>query len=361
MRDGRTTAGPSMYLRKPGNARRRMQRSFSRWLMPPRMPASWGIPRWRTTSISRFGPRTIEHGSTAPTFTGSTGTRLADGVKETEWYIRKHPADPMGFFILAQFTWETKPEAALGQLSQTLQLDPGFAPALYARAWLLQRLGRIQESLPDLEATVRLAPGNVRALDQLGLAYLSLDRPAEAEKTLRTALSASPADREVLMHLGRALMALDRVAEAQQYFDQFRKIPVQQALDPRREAGMIELATLPATDRTRRQIERLQKEAGEHPNQPELQLRLAELLLSNGRWDGSGSRISRTGDKKCRQPDLGGCGDITGSRRTVRIGGRIPETRHARQTLCTCGTGHRAVFHVGTGRGAAGARTGDRG
>jgi tetratricopeptide (TPR) repeat protein len=110
-----------------------------------------------------------------------TGTRREEGLKETEWYIRKHPADPMGFFILAQFTWETKPEAALGQLSQALRVDPVFTPALYARAWLLQRLGRIQESLPDLEATVRLAPGNVRALDQLGLAYLSLDRPAEAE------------------------------------------------------------------------------------------------------------------------------------------------------------------------------------
>lgn len=214
-----------------------------------------------------------------------TGTRVEEGEKETEWYVRKHPNDPQGFFHLAQFTWEKQPEAALEQLSQALRLDPEFAPAHYSRAWLLQRLGRIEESLPDLVATVKGAPGSVRALDQLGLAYLSLDRPAEAEKTLRAALAANPADREVLMHLGRALMALEREAEAQRYFEQFRKTPVQQARDPRREAGMIALATLPAGEQARRQIERLQKEASEHPNQPELQLRLSQLLLSNGRWE----------------------------------------------------------------------------
>ncbi len=75
----------------------------------------------------------------------------------------------MGFFYLAQFTWATKPEEALDQLSQALRLNPSFASAHFARAWLLQRLGRIQEALPDLEASVKFDPGNVRALDQLGL------------------------------------------------------------------------------------------------------------------------------------------------------------------------------------------------
>ncbi len=84
------------------------------------------------------------------------------------------------------------------------------------------------------------------------------------------ALSASPEDREVLIHIGRTLMALDREAEAQQHFEKFRKIPAQQVRHSRREAGMIELATLPASERTRGQIDRLRKEAGEHPNQPEL-------------------------------------------------------------------------------------------
>jgi tetratricopeptide (TPR) repeat protein len=99
------------------------------------------------------------------------------------------------------------------------------------------------------------APGNVRALDQLGLAYLSLDQPAEAEKVLREAMAIAPRDPEVLLHLGRALIALDRQPAAQPYLDQFQKLRPQQAGNPRREPGMIELAMMsqegayPARDR----------------------------------------------------------------------------------------------------------------
>ncbi len=215
---------------------------------------------------------------------GLTRTRLAQGLKEMEWYVQKHPADPVGHFNLAQFTWETEPEKALDQLAQALRADPGFAPAHFARAWLLRRLGRAPEALPHLQATVKLIPNDVRALDQLGLTYMSLDMPAEAEKTLQKALSIQTDDREVLMHLSQALMALDREAEAQQYIERLRKIPAQEVRDPRTEAGMIELATMPAPERTRREIARLRKQAAEHPNQPELQLRLAQLLLTDGRW-----------------------------------------------------------------------------
>lgn len=214
-----------------------------------------------------------------------TGARLAEGLKELEWYVRGHPKDPNGFFTLARFTWSTDAEAALTQLAQALRLDPGFVPAHFGRAWLLQRLGRMEESLPHLEATVRLAPNNARAVDQLGLAYLSLERPAEAEKTLRKAASLDPGDREILMHLSQALMALDREEEARQCLEKFKTLPARQVRDPRTEAGMIELATMPSAESARREIERLRKQAAEHPSQPELQLKLAQLLLSQGPWE----------------------------------------------------------------------------
>lgn len=206
-----------------------------------------------------------------------------EGLKELEWFVRKRPADPGGHFALAQVIWDTQPDAALAQLSETIKLDAGFAPAYFGRAWLLQRLGRVEESLPDLEAAARLAPKNSRALDQLGVTYLALDKPAEAEKTLRAALAASPHDRAVLMHLGRALMALNRATEAQQYLTKFRDAPEEHTRDPRKEPGMIALATMPAAEQARIQIERLRKEAADYPDQPELQLRLAQLLLSEGR------------------------------------------------------------------------------
>ena len=54
---------------------------------------------------------------------------------------------------------------------------------------------------------------------------------------------------------------------------------------PWRQPGLIESASLPAGERTRHEIERLEREAGLHPDDPELELRLASLLLVSGRLD----------------------------------------------------------------------------
>jgi tetratricopeptide (TPR) repeat protein len=213
---------------------------------------------------------------------GYTVVRLDEGLKELAWYVQKHPDDPIGYYDLAQFSWATNPQKALDQLSTALRLNPRFVAARYDRAWLLHRLGRTAESLPDLQVAVRIDPKNVRALDQLGLTYLSLDQPAAAEKVLRQALAISPKDPEVLMHLGRVLIALDREEEAQSYLERFQKVRPRRFRDPRREAGMIELATLPVAERTEREIKRLRQDARSHPGDPELQLRLALLLLADG-------------------------------------------------------------------------------
>jgi tetratricopeptide (TPR) repeat protein len=213
---------------------------------------------------------------------GLTGARLKEGLKELAWYIRKHPADPVGHYSLAQLTWEGSPETALEQLGAALRADGAFVPGYFARAWLLHRLGRGAESLADLEAAARLSPGNARILDQLGLAYLNADQPAEAQKVLRRALALAPRDADVAMHLGRALIALDRGEEAQSYFEQFKKLRPRRTRYPRKEPGMFELATMPADERRRREIERLRRDARSHPGDAELQLHLAGLLLADG-------------------------------------------------------------------------------
>jgi tetratricopeptide (TPR) repeat protein len=214
---------------------------------------------------------------------GYTGARLDEGLRELAQYLRRHPKDPVAYYDLAQLSWRSDPQTALDQLSKALRLDPNFVPALYSRAWLLNRLGETAKAAPDLQAAIQVDPGNFRALDQLGLTYLSLDRPSEAEKVLRRALALSPEDPEILMHLGRAVMALGREDEAQRYLDKFQKVRQRRVRNPRREAGMIELATLPASARAEREIERLRQEIRGHPGDAELQLHLAVLLLAEGR------------------------------------------------------------------------------
>jgi Flp pilus assembly protein TadD len=213
---------------------------------------------------------------------GHTGGRLDEGLREMKAYIAAHPADPVGHFNLAQFTWRSDPEASLAQLATAVHLDPHFAPAHVSRAWLLHRLGRGEDAIPHLQAALETAPDNVRALDLLGLVHLSLGEPQKAEPPLRRALAIAPRDAEVLLHLGRTLMALDRQEEAQRFLDLYRETRPARQRDPRREPAMIELATLPEAERRAREIERFRSLSRSRPDDPVLQAGLASLLLAGG-------------------------------------------------------------------------------
>ncbi len=214
---------------------------------------------------------------------GFTETRQAEGLKDLTAYVQKHPTDPLGYHDLAQLTWRDHPQQALDALTTAVRLDPGLAPAQVDLGWLLNRMGRTAEAIPHFQKAVEISPRDSRALAQLGAAYISLDRAADAEKVLRQALAISPGDPEILMHLGRALMDLGHEQEARQYLSQFQKIQPRRVRGPWRQPAMIEAASLPPAERSKREIERLRKEAGAHQDDPELQLRLASLLLADGR------------------------------------------------------------------------------
>ncbi|HEY2015040.1 MAG TPA: tetratricopeptide repeat protein [Bryobacteraceae bacterium] len=214
---------------------------------------------------------------------GFTGTRLAEGLKELAWYIQKHPDDPLGHYNLAQLTWRDRPQEALDHLTATLRLDPRLAPAHVDLAWLLNRQGRTAEAVPHFQKAIEINPRDARALDQLGSAYISLDRPADAEKVLRQAAAISPGDPEIMMHLGRALMETGHEEEGRQLLVKFQTNRSVRVRGPWKQPGMIESASLSAGERSRREIERLRQDAGTHPDDPELQLRLASLLLTEGR------------------------------------------------------------------------------
>ena len=214
---------------------------------------------------------------------GRTDARQAEGLRDLAAYVRRRPDDPVGHYGLAQFSWRDKPEEALAELSLALKLDPRFAAAYISRAWLLNRLGRTAEAVPDLEKAIGLDARDYRPLDQLGLAYSVLDRPADAEKTLRRALAIAPDNPDILMHLGRALIELGREEEGQRYLAKFEKLRPEKTRGPWKQPGMIEAASLPAAERSKREIERLRRDAGAHPDDSELQFRLAALLLTEGR------------------------------------------------------------------------------
>ncbi len=213
---------------------------------------------------------------------GQTDSRREEARKELAWYLKKHPADPLGHYVYARVFWRDQPEETLAHLTEAVRLAPDSATIRFSRAWMLQRLGQAADSLPDLEAANLLAPGDVRILDLMALARLSLEQPAEAEKLLRQALAKAPDDPEAVMHMGRALMALDREEEARSFMDKYQKIRPQVLPGVRKHFGMIERATLSAAEQRKREIQRFRQAAGEHPDRPDYQMQLAKLLLADG-------------------------------------------------------------------------------
>ena len=214
---------------------------------------------------------------------GQTESRREEAGKELAWYLKKHPDDPQGHYIYARVFWWNKPEESLSHLSEASRLAPDSVQIRYSRAWMLQRLGQPAESLIDLEAANRLEPGNVRILDLMALAYLSLEQPVEAEKALRQALAKARDDPEAVMHMGRALMALGREEEAQSYMEKYQKIRPQALPGLRKYSGMIETAALSAQEQRKREIDRFRRDAREHPDRPDYQMHLANLLLADGK------------------------------------------------------------------------------
>jgi tetratricopeptide (TPR) repeat protein len=213
----------------------------------------------------------------------STETRRQQARKEFEWYLAKHPGDALGHFFFAEAFWKSAPDEALGHLTEAVGLSPDSVSMRFSRAWMLQRMGRMEESLSELKTARELAPKDARILDMTGLAHLALDQPAEAETVLRQALAVDPDNPEIVMHLGRAVMALGREDEARNLMDRYRAIRPPGAPGLRPRSGMIELATLPAPEQRKREIEHFRQMAGDHPDRPTYQLHLASLLLADGR------------------------------------------------------------------------------
>ena len=197
-------------------------------------------------------------------------------------------------------------------------------------------------------------------MDQLGLAYSSLDRPADAESVLRRALTIAPGNPDVLLHLGRTLMELGREEEAQGFLDKFEKVRPQGVRGPWQQPGMIESASLPPAERTKRELERLRRDAQAHPDDPELQLRLAELLFADGRvQEGStefGVLLTRNaGPQLWRQ-----AGTFLLGVEQYRLAREFLERASAANAAANSGSGDRSLLRARRGGSLSGSWSGSR-
>ncbi len=236
--------------------------------------------------------------------------RAEEGRRELGAYVARRPDDPVGHFQLAQICWKDDPEKSLAHLAEAVRLDAKLAPAHTATAWLLRRLGRDAEAIPHLEVALKLSPGDVHALDQYGLALLTLERTAEAVKAFRRGAAASANDWEVRLHLGRALMETGNEAEAKKWLDEYKRLRPSRQRDPRREAGMIELAVLPESERRAREIQRFRQLVESRPDDARLRIPLAALLLADGRASDAERELTELLNRSGEEPLIAEAGRL---------------------------------------------------
>ncbi len=218
------------------------------------------------------------------------GVNAKIGLEDIEWFVRKHPNDPVGHYELGVVESGTNASDALAQFDRALILKPDFVAAHVGRALLNYRQGKVAAALPDLEFAAGRDPNNATILDRLGQIYLALDRTPDAVRVLRKAAELAPRDSITLMHLGRALLKAGQKQEASAVMAKFRELGPDRAVA--HPAGLIDFLSLSPEEQFAQYRAGVERTVRSNPNNADAQLQLLKLSLHDGNADQAAS-VSR--------------------------------------------------------------------
>jgi tetratricopeptide (TPR) repeat protein len=202
------------------------------------------------------------------------------GMADLEWYIARHPEDPMGHYQLGLAQSTSDPTKGIESLTKALALKPDFVAARAARGALHYVQGNAEAAVPDLEAAIAGEPSNGLILDRLGQAYRALDRLDDAIRVLRRAAELAPGESTVVLHLASALAEAGKDAESEILMGRYRQMRPPQA--PR---DLMRYLSLSPEQQRADYRERVEKAVLEHPEDPIAQVQSLKLLLEEGRMD----------------------------------------------------------------------------
>jgi len=151
------------------------------------------------------------------------------GMADLQWYIQRHPDDPVGYYELGLAESMNDPTKGLSSLDKALQLKPDFVEARSARGALYYLQGKPEAAVPDLEAAAASQPDNGLILDRLGQAYRALDRLEDSIRTLRKAAQLAPEEPNIVLHLANALAEAGKDSESEALMGRYRQMRPTQA------------------------------------------------------------------------------------------------------------------------------------
>ena len=199
------------------------------------------------------------------------------GIADLEWYIKRHPDDPVGYYELGLAQSTNDPTKGLSSLDKALQLKPDFVEARSARGALYYLQGNPKAAIPDLEAAAASQPDNGLILDRLGQAYRAMDRLDDSIRTLRKAVQLAPDEPTLVLHLANALSEAGKDSEAETLLGRYRQMrPTQAPRDLMRYLGLS-----PEQQRADYRA-RVEKAIRDNPGDANAQLHYLKLSLQEG-------------------------------------------------------------------------------
>jgi tetratricopeptide (TPR) repeat protein len=105
-------------------------------------------------------------------------------------------------------------EAAIGQFSRVIDIDPSNPEGYIARAGAYERAGRVEEAYSDLEKALVLSPKNIKILTSLGRNCNHLGKYEEAVVHLNKAAAIDKRDADIYPEKVNALYKLGRFDQA---------------------------------------------------------------------------------------------------------------------------------------------------
>ncbi len=215
-----------------------------------------------------------------------------EGIQILEWYVKKYPKDPWGYYKLAAAQSSVAPESSLQSINKLLAMDPNFHEALYARGVLYLKLNRPQEAIADLKAFLEHNPENVQAQDQLGRALIKIDQPQAAADVFQKAIKQSPENGDLYFHYSRALRLLGRTKEMTEALARFKQLGSEQQRNVP-EPGLFDYLSLSPDEQQARYMSTLQRAIEQRPSDADLKIQLAEMYFKQQKTAEAISLIDR--------------------------------------------------------------------
>jgi tetratricopeptide (TPR) repeat protein len=137
---------------------------------------------------------------------------------------QQEPEYEKAYKTAIQFFDANNPDEGFKYLNKSLELNPGFYDALYARSFYFMENEQYENALKDYDVLLILYPDKPEWYLYKGQAKMSLQRYEEAEKEYLLALAIDSVNTDVINSLGSLYYIVDLYEEAKGYFNQVLKL-----------------------------------------------------------------------------------------------------------------------------------------